>query len=396
MTGATLRRGVFQLKVTRLFDTFNIRRCLLILYISLFFGDFTTPVTAQIPDFGYSMAYATVKDKTLYIHGGYIETAPSPSNQFFALDLTQPSWNTSRPPWKTINVHNLADQRHPGVAAHTMTVSKDQQMLIAFYGHMVFKYHFANETWSAPMKPSLNFTILSQQAVTDPNSGLVYVPGPVGSDYISFAAGDMLVYNPETGVCQAIPMPTEHSSGRFEHFAAAWSEKRNSLLIHGGWLGSTTKTAIDILIEYNPATSAWKQVPRLFLELAYGGSKMIVFGGWQEIDDLQSTIYILDIDTMTWSQGQSAPPEQARASMVCTSIGDNFLAWGGIVKSRSKGGAPIIYNIKDNQWTTQYSYSTSSPDTSTSTAISTSKVNDAVINRVVGAVVIVIVAVFFV
>lgn len=68
---------------------------------------------------------------------------------------------------------------------------------------------------------------------------------------------------------------------------------------------------------------------------AYGGTKMVVFGGWQpptpipQGEDYSSALYMLDVKSMSWtllSDGQVT----GRRNMACTVVGDNFVTWGGI------------------------------------------------------------------
>lgn len=40
-------------------------------------------------------------------------------------------------------------------------------------------------------------------------------------------------------------------------------------------------------------------------------------------------IFILDVPTMSWTQGKSASEKDARCNMACTVRGDYFIVWGG-------------------------------------------------------------------
>jgi hypothetical protein len=57
---------------------------------------------------------------------------------------------------------------------------------------------------------------------------------------------------------------------------------------------------------------------------------MVLFGGNPPGEDSIGTLYILDVPTMTWTQGPSIDPSQNRSQMACTVNGDNFIAWGGM------------------------------------------------------------------
>ena len=63
--------------------------------------------------------------------------------------------------------------------------------------------------------------------------------------------------------------------------------------------------------------------------LAYGGSKMILFGGSTISRRSLGSIYILDMKTLSWMKGPDVDPSQNRSGMACAVAGDNFVAWGG-------------------------------------------------------------------
>lgn len=68
---------------------------------------------------------------------------------------------------------------------------------------------------------------------------------------------------------------------------------------------------------------------------------MIVFGGALYPDvvtrvkgaiplaTIVGSIYILDIQSLTWTKGADVDPQYARSDMACGVSGDNFVAWGG-------------------------------------------------------------------
>ncbi|KAF9952846.1 hypothetical protein BGZ72_005878 [Mortierella alpina] len=132
------------------------------------------------------------------------------------------------------------------------------------------------------------------------------------------------------------------------------------------------------LIEYSPATSSWKRLATKGVSPgslvshcmvpAYNGTKMIVFGGALYPDvvkmvdgkippaAIQGSIYILDIQSLTWTNGTGTDPQYIRSDMACGVSGDNFVAWGGEVHGQDIEalGTPIIYNLKTNNWTTEF------------------------------------------
>lgn len=64
--------------------------------------------------------------------------------------------------------------------------------------------------------------------------------------------------------------------------------------------------------------------------LAYNGTRMLLFGGHsQDLSFFSTNLYILDVETMTWSQEFLPVAEEGRAGMTCSVSGDNFIIWGG-------------------------------------------------------------------
>ncbi|KAF9121613.1 hypothetical protein BG015_005775, partial [Linnemannia schmuckeri] len=89
----------------------------------------------------------------------------------------------------------------------------------------------------------------------------------------------------------------------------------------------------------------------------YSGAKMVLFGGDNGSGQSVSSIYILDVASMTWTYGEPAP--DARSDMACSVSGDNFIVWGGIRKTSSTESVgvsttPLIYNLKTRQWTEKF------------------------------------------
>ena len=56
---------------------------------------------------------------------------------------------------------------------------------------------------------------------------------------------------------------------------------------------------------------------------------MVLFGGVTASNVVKGGIFILDIPTMTWSQGTAAVLANWRRGMACAAADDYFVAWGG-------------------------------------------------------------------
>ncbi|KAF9133808.1 hypothetical protein BGW39_008851 [Mortierella sp. 14UC] len=96
--------------------------------------------------------------------------------------------------------------------------------------------------------------------------------------------------------------------------------------------------------------SGWRD----FTRRPYNGTKMVVFGGSDINEVSNSRIFTLDLGTLIWTAGTPADPKYARCNMACAVNGDNFIVWGGDRERVVLDGTPLIYNMKNNQWVTQY------------------------------------------
>ncbi|KAG0254450.1 Acyl-CoA-binding domain-containing protein 5 [Mortierella polycephala] len=229
-------------------------------------------------------------------------------------------------------------------------------------------------------------------AVTDPNTGLVYVPS--GSSNMS----SMAVYNPATTALESVDMPSSDIMElNIQYYSAVWSTLRNSIFLYGG---VNTKESINNLhvVEYQPSTSTWTRfnttgsspsgsISSHCMVPAYDGTKMILFGGKDKDSQLLGSIYIFDLASMSWTKGADIDPSQNRASMACTVAGDNFVAWGGSCNKNATKDfeTTIIYNLKSQQWTDEFSIA--SPYSASRAYVQTSSddINVAAIGGGVGA-----------
>ncbi|KAG0293160.1 hypothetical protein BGZ96_003217 [Linnemannia gamsii] len=106
----------------------------------------------------------------------------------------------------------------------------------------------------------------------------------------------------------------------------------------------------------------WSTYRSSFLHYgAYDGRKMIVFGGAGLDEVANADIHILDMPTREWTRGKSADATHARRNMACATSGDSFLAWGGESALQNKNGTPIVYDIRNDQWTSLFRRNTTLP-----------------------------------
>ncbi|KAG9071516.1 hypothetical protein KI688_005728 [Linnemannia hyalina] len=282
----------------------------------------------------YNMAYATVNESTLYIHGGFNGTNPNYNtrfNQFFSLNLTQ-SWNTSNPLWTQITAVGGTPAQLT-TAGHTMSISqsRDSQGFLHdtvtvwdMVNPLTFaaSYYFGTKSWQElpALPPPEPGPLRFYQAATHLKTGRVYIPGCAGTS--------MLGYDWSTSTSSVLPMPYLGNITSWNGYSFVWNAVRESFFLFGG-VGAPSETSY--LYEYKMSTTppTWE-----FLQ-SYGSipphlSEMCMVS--------VGTLYILDVPTMTWTRGPSSQP---RKGMACAVAGSNFVVWG-------------VYNINSGQWTTQF------------------------------------------
>jgi hypothetical protein len=306
------------------------------------------------------MAYGTTDENTLYVVGGAHYTGVSKGNfttQFYALNLTQTGWNTSNPPWTMMSYPTSLLPRAISRFQYSMALSPDNSTLGVWDvtdADRLVEYSVGNASWtSATITDSLSGN--GVQAVTDPTTGLVYFPGGGPANYSA-----MMVYNPTTGMITDAPSSYPIVNGT-PYYSFTWNSQRNKFIYFTG-----KADAINPFYEFTPSTGQWSQMVtngttplpqfRSCLVSAKNGSKMILFGGDNGFLS-SSSLYILDVPTMTWSMATNASEE--RSGMACSVSGDRFVVWGGFkalnLTSRiGVSAVPLVYNLANQTWTTTY------------------------------------------
>ncbi|KAF9120906.1 hypothetical protein BGX30_002891, partial [Mortierella sp. GBA39] len=125
-----------------------------------------------------SMAYTTVNEDTFFMQGGISYGPAGPTtNQFYTLDLTQPTWATVNPPWRA-RVYPESLNLIARINKHSISVSPDKQNLTfwADYPGLVLNYTIATDTWTQVPTPSQLIFSSDLHSETDPRTGLVYNP----------------------------------------------------------------------------------------------------------------------------------------------------------------------------------------------------------------------------
>ncbi|KAH7044337.1 hypothetical protein BKA57DRAFT_538264 [Linnemannia elongata] len=347
--------------------------------------------------------WAVLDEKTLYIQGGNSASFSSPVYlaTFYSLDLTKP-FQDSQAPWTTLPTG-------PSFGEGSMVVSVDKTKLYlrnpansTFWTYLITGSagQWTNMTY---VPASMNHRTLTK-AVMDPDTGVIFTAGGYDKDGTS-PLYSMLGYNIISGIVSNFwmgLMPT------LVHYSAVWSTVRKSILVYGGSISVHREDFVKTFYEYIPATNTWLNVtttgtsPGILKDHcmvpAYNGTRMVVFGGYGNYGvgsinkyDLNTGIYFLDTKTLAWTSGMPANSTQTRANMACAVAGDSFLAWGGDNDGNLTSNIPIIYNMRTEQWVSQFDPTVQSPG-----GLSGGGSNSgAIAGGVTGAVVVVIIGVFF-
>ncbi|KAG0275535.1 hypothetical protein BGZ95_008670 [Linnemannia exigua] len=346
------------------------------------------------------MAFATVGEHTLYIKGGRTSEG-NVVNQFYALDLTVTSWGTASPPWKELS--NASFSNNSAIvfpSYHALSASQDEQYLTAWTPDgSKSDYSIRNDAWT-PIRRAVASSKGSLgrhnrfQVVTDPTTGLVYIPGG--------HQNNMLVNNPANNTTTTVLMPQTLEYPYWTHYSFVWSQFTMSFYLLGGG-GKTIHGSFSTpqFWEYSPLTKTWTSLqssgsipsPSISscMVSAHNGTKIILFGGRQG-DTLLGRLHILDLRTRIWTQERGVAPHDNRADMACSVSGDNFVVWGGTLPKSSitemNSGTPLIFNLRSKRWT-DHVLRTSSPIVSSFSKRGGLESGGTVIGLVVGALVLV-------
>ncbi|KAF8928249.1 hypothetical protein BGZ58_009792 [Dissophora ornata] len=305
--------------------------------------------------------FAQLND-ALYIEGGFDSDT---TTQFVSLDLST-SWSSSTPAWSILPGGQSA--AHLALAPISSTANggaKGSLMAIGGMGAPSFFsfYDVSAGSWSnmTTVKPPYTY-LEGQAAVSDPNTGLVYIVGGYGNNTYN----QLSVYDPNARSMVSQAAATAATS--LTDVGAVWVSSRNTVLTFGGSRAPPANTSglgTGDLNEYDPSTKTWKvmstsgDIPPARLDhcmaASADGSKVVLFGGTVDGNTFFSTIYILDVSSGKWKQGQSAPTTRTR--MACAFHSYQFVAWGGSSGSSRTtilSNSPVTYNLNQNTWTDNY------------------------------------------
>ncbi|KAF9995090.1 hypothetical protein BGZ65_009286 [Modicella reniformis] len=309
-------------------------------------------------------AFARTSTK-LYICGGH-NTINRP--QFFSLDLAV-AWTCTQPAWQKL-ADGPVQQLFPAV------FSADEQTMITFHSGSVFamKYSVATNSWYTSMIQAPYAKLEGVNAVTDPDTGMVYL----AAGYTSMRTA-MSIYSFTTDSMGTVENPLPDAEMMFQaraYYQNVWSKKRNSILYFGGYNARLlTLPTANVITEYVPATGVWQTLmasgtpPQMRADHCMAsndnGTLVIIYGGRISGSNVSFTgdLYIFDTVSQTWRTGKAGPP---RCYMACTIAGNQFVAWGGIDETENNvNNDVLIYNIDNDAWVSMYtppsSYATRNP-----------------------------------
>ncbi|KAG0272435.1 hypothetical protein BGZ95_011815 [Linnemannia exigua] len=311
-----------------------------------------------VPVTGAASARATTR---FYIIGGLNSTTNGtlPLDQFFSLSLTT-SWSTTAPAWTKLSSIGAPKQR-----IFPATFSKNQKSLIVFRAgepDYIRRYIVASGNWSPS---SVTLTYGSREgvgAVTDPNTGLVYV----ARGYTDAAERSVDVYNVDRDTLSEVPLPlaTEALAQR-TYYGNVWCQPRKSILYFGGYALETQPAPTSpVITEFSPSNQTWTTMtttgepPSLradhCMTISEDGTRMVVYGGspTDKTIPMSGEVFMFNTLTRTWTKGLSGPP---RAYATCTIAGDQLLIWGGTTLDKTVAPAEVlIYNMASATWIKSY------------------------------------------
>ncbi|KAG0358886.1 hypothetical protein BG005_001701 [Podila minutissima] len=304
-----------------------------------------------------------IDGQQMFISGGTPDGVGgfSSTNQTFALDLSS-RWDVASPRFTALPAGPVSDHNIPNALLGTTSW--------LFFSHgQAFIYDIVQQAWRFNASVSNLAPLESRmlEAVVDPGSGAVLIPGGYTSlgDHYS-----LMQYTTGDGTTTPRSQPMPDSLAGIEGYAAVWSTRMKRMLVHGG-KGADGKLSGD-LFAYDPSVAvdgstnysatlppSWtllavnqqdglgeKQAPsprqgHCFVP-AYGGTKMVLFGGFtngserqQQAQVASSDIFVFDVATLSWRK-LSLPSEQdtglGRAYAACAVSGDMFVVWGGMAR----------------------------------------------------------------
>lgn len=295
---------------------------------------------------------AVLKGQTFLVQGGSNGSFTIP--QTFSIDLSN-SWDTSNVPYRRL-------QDGPSAFMHTATLLQDKQKWFVAWNGTGYEYTIAWDSWRSLGGSDLLSKSRGLGAVTDPNTGLIYIP----NGYSGNGSIQMARYDVATNILSPLPMAPGITN--LVSYSIAWSANAAKMFVFGGadgvdktnfvynnmytWDSQNSWTTVTVKGDVPSARRSACMVP------ANDGNNMVLFGGQSDYaTPIQSDIYILDTNTMTWTKGVDAGAANARADPACAVSNQQLIVWGGRDASGNvvKSSLILVYSLQKNAWQTTYS-----------------------------------------
>ncbi|KAG0316497.1 hypothetical protein BGZ97_006797 [Linnemannia gamsii] len=185
------------------------------------------------------------------------------------------------------------------------------------------QYNVQSNSWQKSVVRFQNAGTAGVGAVTDPRTGLIYLMGGYeNKDPTSPWQQVLDIFDPVSQTIRVVHLPNR------DIFSVPW------------YSGNQVKGAAPEVKEYH------------CMAANEDGTKLAVYGGRYRNGTAVGELWVLDVVTSTWSQGQSGPP---RAYAACTIAGDYFLIWGGgKFKIEAVSSEMLIYNMNTSSYVQQY------------------------------------------
>ncbi|KAI9234082.1 MAG: hypothetical protein BYD32DRAFT_424289 [Podila humilis] len=307
-----------------------------------------TPFT-PLTTWGSASVY--IEGKAFYVQAGRINGAQGWSPQVFSINLNT-SWSIASPAY-THMPDGLPDSH-----VFPNALMQDGKTWFIFKNNSLFTYDL---TTGILKQGAVIVTYTGTHALSaarDPVTGEMVIPGGF---YSSPLQNTTMRFSPERLTSTSVPAFSEIDNRRYVAMAA--SESAKAVFSFGGLVGGNVMSSF---VRLDSSAASWRSAattsdpsPRALtcLVSAYGGSKLVVFGGETQLDEVLGDIYIFDVALSTWTRGADGGPNRARAGHVCAVSGDMFLSWGGYRNVSTRAAIPetlSVYNIKTNNWVDRY------------------------------------------
>ncbi|GJJ67975.1 hypothetical protein EMPS_00321 [Entomortierella parvispora] len=260
----------------------------------------------------------------------------------------------------------------PTLAAPSIVLSQDGKYLNTFGSNFLskvlsYRYTFATGTWTASSIMATAPNVYDRQVAQDTDTGLVYLPGGYGNSTYN----SLLVYDFDSdSIVKNLTIPALIPGStvalwpdRTGYYSVVYTSYRQSLLFYGGQsIVNDTSPVPGLITEYVPATNTWSiantqgtgpshRALQCMVTNA-GGTKIVVLGGALDTGVFANDLWVLDVPSMTWTQGPAA--SQARAGSACTIMNDTLINWGGYNGLYPQPVDLLLYSLKTNKFITEY------------------------------------------